>query len=270
MTKISSVALHGIGGVFNITHNGDLQHFGKALYHPNGKYNLLSQRQLLKEGFTIHFNNKDNQYEIQHPIHPSVTFTCNKEGLYTIPISSAISVYCQPAQAYLTIKNKQITQREKDILKRAYHLHHQLAHMSDAKILKLLQHNGIIDCPVTVGQYTMMRNLMGPCLHCMRGKQTHNHQHSITIDDHYPTKDKEDVIFADIFYLKGSTLKEPYLLTILAKTKHITITYLGTKTSKNIYTAFDNILDYYKIHQWKITHIITDHEANFTANVKQL
>jgi hypothetical protein len=59
MTKISSVALHGIGGVSNITHNGDLQHFGKALYHPKGKYNLLSQRQLLKEGFTIHFNNKD-------------------------------------------------------------------------------------------------------------------------------------------------------------------------------------------------------------------
>jgi hypothetical protein len=104
----------------------------------------------------------------------------------------------------------------------------------------------------------------------MRGKQTHNHQNPITITEYYPTKDKEDVIFADIFYLKGSTLKEPYLITILAKTKHITVTFLGTKTSKNILTAFDNILDYYKINKWTITHIVTDHEANFTATHKQL
>jgi len=35
-------------------------------------------------------------------------------------------------------------------------------------------------------------------------------------------------------------------------------------------TAFDNILDYYKINKWTITHIVTDHEANFTATHKQL
>jgi hypothetical protein len=104
----------------------------------------------------------------------------------------------------------------------------------------------------------------------LRGKQTHNHTHAVTIDDHYPTNDNEDVIFADIFYLKGSTNKEPYLLTILAKTKHITVTSLGTKTSKNIITALEHILDYYNTHEWKITHVITDHEANFTATAKQL
>jgi hypothetical protein len=71
-------------------------------------------------------------------------------------------------------------QREKGILHRAYLLYHQLGHMGDDKILKLLQHDGIIDCLVTHGEYSLMRRLMGPCIHCLRGKQTHNHNHAVT------------------------------------------------------------------------------------------
>jgi len=111
---------------------------------------------------------------------------------------------------------------------------------------------------------------MGPCLHCQRGKQTQDHQNAITIDDNYPTQDKEDILFADIFYLKGSPSKEPYMLTVLAKTKHITVTYLGAKTSKNIIAAFGHILDFYNINKWKITKIITDHEANFSGSIQQM
>jgi hypothetical protein len=115
-----------------------------------------------------------------------------------------------------------------------------------------------------------MRQRMGPCLHCQCGKQTQDHQNSITIDDTYPTLDNEDILFADIFYLKGSPTKEPYMLTVLAKTKHITVTYLDTKTSKNIIAAFGHILDFYKINKWNISKIITDHEANFSASIQQM
>ena len=113
------------------------------------------------------------------------------------------------------VNPKELTKREKSLLQRAYHLHHQLGNISDSKIIKLLDHNGIVDCPITKAEYTWMRKLMGPCIYCQREKQTQDHQQSITIDDHYPTKDKEDVIFDDIFYLKGSATKEPYMLTIL-------------------------------------------------------
>jgi len=41
---------------------------------------------------------------------------------------------------------------------------------------------------------------MGPCVHCMRGKQTHNHQNPITITEYYPTKDKE-ALFSRTYFI---------------------------------------------------------------------
>jgi hypothetical protein len=121
-----TIPLHGIGVTSKITHQGDLHVFGNALYHPTGQYNLLSQRQLLNQGFTIYFDNKLNQYELNHPQHETVTFTCNRDGLYRIPITSVIPIYCHDAKAYLTMDPKKLSKREKAILNRAYLLHHQL------------------------------------------------------------------------------------------------------------------------------------------------
>ena len=33
-----TLPLHGVGGSSNITHQGPLQYFGMALYHPVGNY----------------------------------------------------------------------------------------------------------------------------------------------------------------------------------------------------------------------------------------
>jgi hypothetical protein len=99
---------------------------------------------------------------------------------------------------------------------------------------------------------------------------TISHQDAITIEQLYPTEDHQDILFSDIFYLKGSTVKDPYLITVLGKTKPITITNLKTKTSANIIKAIQHRINIYKTYGWKITKVITDHESNFSASIKQL
>jgi hypothetical protein len=114
------------------------------------------------------------------------------------------------------------------------------------------------------------RRHIGPCLHCQRSKLTQDHTNSITIEQHYPTEDHEDNIFADIFYLKGAGNKIPYLVATTAKTRHLSVTALKSKTGANISHAISSIIKQYKSFGYTIKRVITDHEANFKATELQL
>jgi len=113
LQKIPPISLHGVGGTSQITHRGTLTHFGTALYHPHGKYNLLSQRQLIQQGFSIYFNNDQNQYELYHQDIGTSHFKCNVDGLCTLPIKYILPLYYQTAKEFLHFNPKQLAKREK-------------------------------------------------------------------------------------------------------------------------------------------------------------
>ncbi len=151
----------------------------------------------------------------------TLTFTCNDNRLYVYPIAELYLSQCQectiptslPSPTVLQVDTNTLSKREQLLLKRAQYLHCLLGHSSDDRIIKLLTLNKIIDCPITASEYKWMRSIIGPCLDCLRAKMTISHQDAITIEQLYPTEDHQDILFSDIFYLKGSTVKDPYLIT---------------------------------------------------------
>jgi len=127
-----------------------------------------------------------------------------------------------------------LSKREEDIIDEAYRLHDIMGHPGDGPLSKLIEKGGIINCPVTCEHVKLLRKERGPCPICIRSKSTVSNLDGISISDYYPTRNKEDVLFVDIFYIKGDKNKVPYLLAVTAKSKHISVTNLKCKTAKNI------------------------------------
>jgi hypothetical protein len=228
-----------------ITEQGTFGHFGSAYYLPGLGINLVSQHQLINNGFNIHYDNIQHIYRIQRNDVPDIIFRRNRDGLYVTnknhtPISSTRVAYA--LEEITSTIQQRLSKREQKIQDLAISLHERCGHCGDDRIVRLLNSGKLLQCPITAKQYMQARNRIGPCLHCVRGKLTQDHTNAITIDQHYPTSDNEDNIFSDIFYVKGATIKVPYLISITAKTKHIHITALKSKTGTNIYQALATLI----------------------------
>ena len=163
-----------------------------------------------------------------------------------------------------------MSKREQNIQDMAISLHERFGHCRDDRLIRLINSGKILNCPITSKQFMQTRKRIGPCLHCSRGKLTQDHTNAITIDQHYPTSENEDNIFSDIFYVKGSSVKTPYLISVTAKSKHIHISALKSKTGTNITNAISTLIKKYKSFGLTIKRVITDHEANFKTTEQQL
>jgi len=178
---------------------------------------------------------------------------------------------------YKLVKSKQInmsvqiSKREEILIDEADRLHTVLGHPGDIALCKLLDNGGILNCPVTSDHVRLLRKHRGKCPICERAKAMVSNQDSIKIAKHYPTNDKEEILYTDIFYLKGDKKKVPYLVTVLAKSKHMTVTNLKRKTAKHIANTIIYYVKKYKSkYGIRVLKVISDHEANFTATEDML
>ena len=270
---IKPIKLNGVGGPVYIRTQGTFSIFGPAYYLPSLGLNLISQHQLIKQGYEITYNNNLHQYTITHKTHPTIIFNRTSDGLYTLNKSNLshfniplINVTSDTPSSNLKTPNI----REQKIIDQAISLHERCGHCGDDRVVRLINSGKILNCPISAKQFLYARRYIGPCLHCQRSKLTQDHTNSITIEQHYPTEDHEDNIFADIFYLKGAGNKIPYLVATTAKTRHLSVTALRSKTGANIAHALSAIIKQYKSFGYTIKRVITDHEANFKATELQL
>ena len=139
-----------------------------------------------------------------------------------------------------------LSKREQNIQDMAISLHERFGHCGDNRLIRLINSGKILNCPITSKQFMQTRKRIGPCLHCSGGKLTQDHTNAITIDQHYPTSENEDYIFSHIFYVKGSSVKTPYLISVTAKSKHIHISALKSKTGTNITNSLSTLIKKYK------------------------
>jgi hypothetical protein len=259
-----------VGGSVNITRQGTFSVYGPAYYLPTLGVILLSHLQIIIAGYYISFYNDLHLYTVSHQSHPTTIFTRNIDGLYTVPRASIPHLNNRVFNTTIPERKTTLSKREQLTVDTALSLHERFGHCGDDRLINIINSGKIINCPITAKQYIKARQHAGPCLHCLRGKLTQDHQHSITIDQYYPTEDNEDNIFADIFYLKGATTKTPYLLAVTAKTKHISVTALRSNTGVNTAQALSTLIKQHQSFGLIIKRVIADHEANFKATEKQL
>ncbi len=85
---IKPIKLNGVGGPVYIRTQGTFSVFGPAYYLPNLGLNLISQHQLINQGYKITYNNDLHQYNITHASRPTIKFTRTSDGLYTLTKSN--------------------------------------------------------------------------------------------------------------------------------------------------------------------------------------
>jgi len=280
--NIHPVWMTGIGGSQLVSQSGTMGPFGDTYYSPNSTYNIISQRKV-KGNFYITFNNDLDQFELSSiESHDKIIIPVDDRGLYSISAENLVNHFVlllgpRSSPTILNSSTKVLNQREKEILKRYQHLHAATGHYGDTPLCRLVDSGGILDCPLTSQQIRWAREILGECEACLKAKTTVSDLDTILLDskDVYPIASDEDVIMADMMYVKSRVegaprggdphILTPYLVTVLVKNKHVTVTPMNQKTSTNISRILGQKVKAYRAKGWKINMVVTDGEANFRA-----
>ena len=271
--------IDGVGGKsVSIKLIGDHKLFGTCYYCPETEYNVVSQWKAELQGFKTRLS-EDNEsaWLVRDSDKTSICFNRDpSDHFYKCPYIALVKkqtdgsvntnfgnleeIYGNGSQRML------YTQEQLRRADMAEALHVALEHPSDTQLAAFIQSPSTINCPITVQDLKNLRAINGPCRVCLEGKpKPHKGSHSTHDRRAEPTQPGE-LLHADIIFVKG----RPRLFTTDHISGYCTYSILESKSSKNLFEAFDEVINAYRSNLKIVRRISTDAESNLLACENEL
>ena len=254
------IDLHTNGGVLKVNYKGDTVNFGEVWQDDNAITNVLSfhlVRQLVGAG-NIGYDAEQDVFWARTPsnyfeFHPSA------EGLY----------YYMPkyedAHNFLKIQDETkrlYTLRQYRRALKAWKLLHAAGHPHPDDLVKLVQTNQIVNCPVRTADFKAAQTILGQDVGSLKGKTTRKKsvpvvEQVVAIPKELTLKGKVELCL-DIVYVN----KIPFLTTVSKELQYCTCKRIVPKGTKvdSFNAALDQVLRVYNRNHFKVTTIHADRE----------
>ena len=246
------------GGRLSTNMQGEYPGFGMVWYNPAGITNIVSQARVEEKGYRVEYDSDKGQYTVSGK-KGKIFFTKSPEGLYVMPLN----VSNQGVTLVETVEgNKQgfsARQIERaDIAKRLYEMI-GFPSMNDYK--KIVQMNGIRNCPITIDDIKNCEKIYGTNVSTLKGKSVRTKpmvvvKDYIDIPKELKMKVSEIDLCADIMYIQ----KIMFLVTISKDLKFITIVPINARSKKLLCDAFDQTFRIYNSAGFQIARLHVDPE----------
>jgi hypothetical protein len=217
---------------------------GIVLY-VEGINNLLSQSQLIRDGFEVNFNSKDN------------TFTVSREGVIVLSCPQNSNGLCTTL-AEQVVMAWTMTKEAVSRAKLCQEMHEAMGHIGDTTLMAMLRNGSILNTPLVAGDVPKAREHNGPCRGCLKGKMTH----AVAIPSQNATESKVGgLLHMDIVFFH----EEQYLISVDDLSKHVILIPLPSKRQSSVEDGIGKIVNIYTGYQHQVKKIRTDSEAVFIS-----
>jgi len=246
----SNAKIRGVGGVVStITAEGDHPVIGVCRILAGAPMNIVSQSQCIADGCSVKYDAATDSFEVSKDSQV-MKFTKNNRGLYSCCISD------------VALSSEHIGPIHKAKLLECGKLDKSLGFPGDDAMIKVINGGGIIDLPITAEDYRIYRKESGASIDAFKGKATAAAQSD-------QLRDKTTKIGAnlhvDLFWIKGSKIKNPFLILKDEATGYVMVIDLISKNTEALLRGIKLGVVHLKSHNHRVRSIISDSEANFKS-----
>ena len=152
---------------------GDLPGYGPVWFDPRAIANVLSLK-LVKEKYHIEYNSKKgNGFVVTKPTREKFNFIQSGLGLHYL--DTTLQNTCEMTETALvvnTVRENKKNYTNNDYLRalRARELQVTMGWPSTATFVEALKSNGLMNCPVTLGDVEAAEQIFGPDIGSLKGK----------------------------------------------------------------------------------------------------
>jgi len=248
--KISHKSIRGFNGsTYHVEKQGDLRNIKDVLVCPDCPNNLISFGQLKDQGYTITYEDAEDEF-IATKEKKIIKFTrINNSNLYGIE-STALNATASEEDSPEPTKKVELSIKEKEIET----LHSTLGHPSDQNLLKMCLQ---LEKSITSMDIKRYRSKVGPCVACLKGKL---HEIPARSHDHNPEADIGELLHCDILNFGITRKKFQFLLTVDHATGYVHTMWINKKDGASIYNALESIYLFYSAYGHKIKTLSFDNE----------
>jgi hypothetical protein len=200
----------------------------------------------LKKKHRITFDSEKEDAFIVHIDSGNMKFKCNPEGLYTFEVSDRY----QKKECHLinTVKEDRAgyTQRQFEQAKRARELYHIVGTPTIETFKTLIKMNAIRNCPVTMEDVNIAKNIFGADMSSLKGKSTRRkstpvREDNIKIPEELIAHNREIKLCIDIMYVN-----ECGFMTAIKRTIRFgSAIPIENRTHEEYYCVLDMVLRLY-------------------------
>lgn len=156
------IRLQGVNGSLNVNQTGHHQVFGNGIIHPLREGILISQHQLLCDGFKIEYDNQNDIYNVMAPDGKCYIFQKNNDSkLYQL----ATNLKTQNETCFMT-------KSEQTGAQKAYELHCILGHPNFKVMKNTIKANTFKNCNISPKNIDDAKRIIGNCITCAISKIT--------------------------------------------------------------------------------------------------
>jgi hypothetical protein len=246
----SKAKIRGVGGaVTTITTEGDHPVIGVCRILVGAPMNIVSQSQCIADGCSVKYDAATDSFEVSKDSQ-TMRFTKNNRGLYSCSITD------------VALATEHIGPIHKSKLLDCAKLEKSLGFPGDDAMIKVINGGGIINLPITAEDYRIYRMESGASIDAFKGKATASAQSD-------ELRDKTTKIGAnlhvDLFWIKGSKIKNPFLILKDEATGYVMIIDLMSKNTEALLRGIKLGVVHMKSYNHRVRCIISDSEANFKS-----
>jgi hypothetical protein len=222
----------------------DFGKVGEVLYVPGIGANLLSFKQLLKDGCNISFDRVSEEFQVTKEDMVIGVFKSDKQDIFTCDTVQCNAVTVIP--------------KDHDRARLVQHTHEALGHVNDATLIDMLKNGNVLNTPLVASDVAKSREINGPCEGCIKGKMTHN---DATTSMNPSETSIGGLLHMDIMNFNS----EMFLISIDECSKHVVTVRLVNKQRRTMELALQKIVNIYKGYNHVVKGIRTDGEAIFIS-----
>ena len=255
LRRIPARTLHGLGQAKTVL-GGTLDYFGFALYVPKCPFNLISFRQA-RDSFNVQYDQACDTFHLRTlDTGKEFTFSLNSDGLYAHTLESEADTALLSNDIIVDGKQYSVQQMQRARAARA--LHNQLGHPSDNHLIHGLSNGVYLECAVTPNDVRLAHDILGKCPGCTLGKATEEPSLPSTSERASAPGQK---LHMDIGFINS----KPFLVTVDDFSGCIALSRLPNKNKTSVENAILKIVAKYNSFGHKVSVIMCDREAVFTA-----
>ena len=236
ITSITPQRIQGLGSTTAKSIGDSI--FGRALYVPTGRIDLLSQSQIIDEGlFKVSYDAHDDVFRVYND---TCDFTFNREGgLYVLSkktnaFRSAMAEF-RNTYALTATAESVLPIHAQQRAKLASTIHVNLGHPNDVTLARAVDHD-IADTGLTSADIKNMRKLYGPCQQCLEGKDVQN----ISGGNYRPATMPGEILHIDLIQIPSG--KKKSTCVIMAVDELTTFGLIKDTVSKTTTVLYDALL----------------------------
>jgi hypothetical protein len=250
-------------------------------YHPASKVNVLSQADVMEQGWRVKYNERSNQYQLydpdgnvyvfgmQHRLY--VLLECDVFSTCVEPVSMNDVYVCDRMRELCvtmaddrvaTVKQnlKSYTPREARMMKEAIALQQKLGFPSLSRFTEFLSSGAMNNLPVTSHDAMNAQSAYGPLIPYLKGKTVSRNMGSARVVEVPRTISSFQSLEVDIMFVCGA----PFLISVsspLGLTMITPLDILGAKSARSVSGALSDQIAMYRSRRFEVLKVICDSES---------